>query len=88
MTEQPSRSQREKVALVSCMRNEGLFVLEWVAYHALLGFDDILVFTNSCTSGSELFLRLASSTTTDSSLLATAPKTGCGNLALAPWILS
>ncbi len=52
MTEQT----REKVVLVSCMRNEGLFVLEWVAYHALLGFKDILVFTNTCTDGSDLLL--------------------------------
>lgn len=44
----------EKVALVSCMRNEGLFLLEWVAYHQGLGFDAILVVTNDCTDGSDI----------------------------------
>ncbi len=56
MTELQSASLREKVVLVSCMRNEGLFVLEWVAYHSLLGFEDIVVFTNNCTDGSDLLL--------------------------------
>ncbi|MDF1802918.1 glycosyltransferase family 2 protein [Thalassovita sp.] len=45
--------QSEKVALVSCMRNEGLFLLEWVAYHQGLGFDTILIITNNCTDGSD-----------------------------------
>lgn len=43
----------EKVALVSCMRNEGIFLLEWVAYHQGLGFDAIIVVTNDCTDGSD-----------------------------------
>lgn len=42
-----------KTALVSCMRNEGIFLLEWVAYHQGLGFDAILVVTNDCTDGSD-----------------------------------
>lgn len=51
---------RRDVALVSCMRNEGLFILEWAAYHSLMGFSDIVVFTNDCTDGSDLLLdRLA-----------------------------
>jgi hypothetical protein len=36
------------------MRNEGLFLLEWVAYHQGLGFDAIIVVTNDCTDGSDL----------------------------------
>lgn len=44
------------VVLASCMRNEGLFVVEWLAYHSLLGFDDILIFTNACTDGSDALL--------------------------------
>lgn len=42
--------------LVSCMRNEGQFVIEWLAYHRLLGFEDIVVFTNDCTDGSDALL--------------------------------
>lgn len=47
---------RRDVTLVSCMRNEGLFIVEWVACHSLMGFADILVFTNNCTDGSDLLL--------------------------------
>ncbi|MBV2360226.1 glycosyltransferase family 2 protein [Thalassococcus sp. CAU 1522] len=47
-------------ALAACMRNEGIFLLEWLAYHAGLGFDPIIVVTNDCTDGSDLLLdRLA-----------------------------
>lgn len=46
----------ERVALASCMRNEGIFLLEWIAYHQGLGFDEILVVTNECTDGSDLLL--------------------------------
>ena len=47
---------RRDATLVSCMRNEGLFIVEWVAYHSLMGFADILVYTNTCTDGSDLLL--------------------------------
>ncbi|WP_420585774.1 glycosyltransferase family 2 protein [Ruegeria sp.] len=45
-----------KTALVSCMKNEGPFVLEWVAYHKVMGFDDIYVVTNDCTDGTDHIL--------------------------------
>ena len=35
------------------MRNEGLFLLEWVAYHLTLGFDQIFIVTNDCTDGTD-----------------------------------
>lgn len=38
------------------MRNEAPFLLEWVAYHSLLGFNRIYVYTNACTDGTELML--------------------------------
>jgi hypothetical protein len=42
------------------MKDEGIFVLEWLAYHRLLGFDPILVVTNACRDGSDALLdRLA-----------------------------
>ena len=45
-----------KTALVSCMRNEGVFLLEWVAYHQGLGFDAIIIVSNDCTDGSDTLL--------------------------------
>ncbi|KUF12666.1 hypothetical protein AVJ23_02815 [Pseudoponticoccus marisrubri] len=48
------------MALAACMRNEGPFVLEWVAYHRLIGFDPVIVVTNDVTDGSDALLdRLA-----------------------------
>jgi Glycosyl transferase family 2 len=43
-------------ALFSCMRNEGPFLLEWVAYHHVIGFSPVIVATNDCTDGSDLLL--------------------------------
>jgi len=40
-----------KTQLVCCVKDEGPFMLEWVAHHVLLGFDDILIFSNDCTDG-------------------------------------
>lgn len=46
--------------VVSMMKNEGPYVLEWVAYHRHVGFTDFLVYSNDCTDGTELILdRLA-----------------------------
>lgn len=42
--------------MISAMRNEGPFIVEWVAWQRMLGFTDILVLTNDCTDGSDLLL--------------------------------
>ena len=34
------------------MRNEGPFLLEWLAYHRSIGFTDVIVCTNHCVDGS------------------------------------
>lgn len=43
--------------LLSCMKNEGASVLEWVAYHRVIGFDHFLIFTNDCEDGTDLIWR-------------------------------
>ncbi|MCZ8153796.1 MAG: glycosyltransferase family 2 protein [Rhodobacteraceae bacterium] len=49
-----------RTAVMACMRNEAMFVVEWVAYHRLIGFDTIFVCTNDCTDGTDAILdRLA-----------------------------
>lgn len=45
----------EKV-IVACMRDEALFVVEWVAHHLAAGFDRIIVFTNDCSDGTDRLL--------------------------------
>ncbi len=42
------------------VRNEGAFLLEWLAHHRAVGFTDFLVFSNDCQDGTDLMLdRLA-----------------------------
>ncbi|MEM1389154.1 MAG: glycosyltransferase family 2 protein [Pseudomonadota bacterium] len=42
--------------IITCMKNEGPFILEWLAYHRSIGFDDFLVFTNDCDDGTVALL--------------------------------
>jgi hypothetical protein len=44
---------RPAVVLVSAMRNEGPFVLEWLAYHRVIGVDRIVIVSNGSTDGSD-----------------------------------
>lgn len=44
------------VALMSCMRNEGIHVVEWLAYHRIIGFGPIIICTNDCTDGTDRLL--------------------------------
>ncbi|MEO9518259.1 MAG: glycosyltransferase family 2 protein [Paracoccaceae bacterium] len=49
-----------RALIVTCMRNEAPFLLEWIAYHKLIGFTDFLVYSNDCEDGTDLMLdRLA-----------------------------
>lgn len=46
--------------MITSMRDEAPFVLEWVAYHRLIGFTDFLVYSNDCADGTDAMLdRLA-----------------------------
>lgn len=44
---------RGRRAIVTTMKNEGPFILEWLAYHRAIGFDDFLIYTNDCTDGTD-----------------------------------
>lgn len=44
--------------IVACMRNEALFVVEWIAHHITVGFDRIIVYTNDCDDGTDRLLDL------------------------------
>ncbi len=44
--------------IVTCMKNEGPFILEWIAYHRAIGFDDFLIYSNDCTDGTDRLLDL------------------------------
>ena len=52
-------SPHGRLTAVSMMKDEGPFVLEWVAHHLAVGFTDLLVYTNDCSDGTdEILIRL------------------------------
>ncbi len=47
------------VTAVSMMKDEGPFVLEWIAHHLAVGFTDLVVYTNDCSDGTDdMLIRL------------------------------
>ena len=49
-----------EATLITCLRDEGPFLIEWLAYHKAIGFKRILVGANDCSDGShEMLTRLA-----------------------------
>ena len=42
--------------IVSCMKNEAPYILEWIAYHRAIGVDNFIVYTNDCTDGTDEIL--------------------------------
>ncbi|MFE3837260.1 glycosyltransferase family 2 protein [Pseudogemmobacter sonorensis] len=47
------------VTAVSMMKDEGPFVLEWIAHHLAVGFSRIVVYTNDCSDGTDdMLIRL------------------------------
>ena len=43
----------QKILAVLTVRNEGAFLLEWLAHHRACGFTDFLVFSNDCQDGTD-----------------------------------
>lgn len=42
--------------IISTMKDEGPYILEWLAHHRVLGFTDFLIYTNDCSDGTDLLL--------------------------------
>ncbi len=51
-------SPRKRCAAVVSMRNDGIYILQWLAHHLVVGVDRIFVYTNDNEDGSEILLRL------------------------------
>ncbi len=45
-----------RVLVITTMRNEAPFILEWIAYHQHIGVTDFLIYTNDCEDGTDLLL--------------------------------
>ncbi|MGR3713249.1 MAG: glycosyltransferase family 2 protein [Shimia sp.] len=50
-------SAAPKVTVVTTMKDEGAYILDWVAHYKALGATDIVVFTNDCSDQTDLILR-------------------------------
>ena len=46
----------DRFVIVTPMKNEGPFILEWVAHNLAIGADEIAIFSNDCTDGSDALL--------------------------------
>lgn len=45
-----------RITAVTCVKNEGPFLLEWIAFNRLLGVTDFLFYSNDCTDGTDTLL--------------------------------
>jgi hypothetical protein len=77
----------QTTTLIATARNEGPFLLEWVAYHHSIGFDRIIVLSDVCVDGSEVLLdaldRAGAITHIPKADLTSAPGNGHRNRAYA-----
>ncbi|EAR52758.1 hypothetical protein OG2516_00989 [Oceanicola granulosus HTCC2516] len=49
-------SPKHTYTILSMMKDEGHSLVEWVAYHRHIGFDNIVVYTNDCGDGTDAML--------------------------------
>jgi hypothetical protein len=45
-----------RITAVTCVKNEGPFLLEWIAFHQILGVTDFLFYSNDCSDGTDRLL--------------------------------
>ena len=45
-----------QITAVTCVKNEGPFLLEWIAFNKLIGVTDFLFYSNDCTDGTDALL--------------------------------
>ena len=54
----PPRPSTNRVTVVSAMKNEGPFILDWIAHNRAIGIAHHLVYTNDCEDGTDHLLDL------------------------------
>ncbi|MQQ07459.1 glycosyltransferase family 2 protein [Epibacterium sp. SM1979] len=45
-----------RITAVTCVKNEGPFLLEWIAFNRLIGVTDFLFYSNDCSDGTDALL--------------------------------
>ena len=46
---EPGGNCKMTTVAITCVRNEGAYLIEWLAHHRAVGFDHFVVFTNDCS---------------------------------------
>jgi hypothetical protein len=54
---QTRSSPHGSLVALSTMKDEGPYVVEWVAHHLALGFTELMVYTNDCSDGTDALLK-------------------------------
>ena len=57
MTPTRQTSPHGSLVALSTMKDEGPFVVEWVAHHLAIGFTEVMVYTNDCSDGTDTLLK-------------------------------
>lgn len=52
-----SVTPRKTLALLATARDEGVYLLEWIAHHRRIGVEQFFIYTNDLTDGSDVLLR-------------------------------
>ena len=50
-------SPHGSLVALSTMKDEGPYIVEWIAHHLAIGFTEIMVYTNDCSDGTDLILK-------------------------------
>ncbi len=45
-----------KITAITCVKNEGPFLLEWIAFNRVIGVTDFLFYSNDCDDGTDKLL--------------------------------
>ncbi|MEM7525067.1 MAG: glycosyltransferase family 2 protein [Pseudomonadota bacterium] len=51
------RPAGDRRLIITSMKNEGSYIVEWIAYHRVIGFTDFLVYTNDCDDSTVAMLQ-------------------------------
>lgn len=56
LTEKPWNPDTARFLVTTCMKDEGPFIIEWLAWHKSIGIQDFVIFTNDCSDGTDRLL--------------------------------
>lgn len=57
MKQDSGSSAAPKVVIVTTMKDEGAYILDWISHYKALGVDDFVIFTNDCSDQTDHILR-------------------------------